>query len=371
MKYTKSLIGLCFFILSFHVHAQDTLYLDANKKVIPFSSDAKYYAFFGKEGKEWMFRSYFLSNNQLQSEGAFTNKKREKYKGEWNYYYENGNKSKTFSDFEDGYATGPYTAYHENGEVQFKGFYKKGTYSGEWVEWYEDGTKRGEFSYPNEERWPLINNLWLPDGSQTIKEGNGDYVKFWPGDEKHRFEGKVQDKLRVGEWRSLYESGELMESVNYKKGVAEGKVNYYHQNGQVELSGKIKRNEPVGMWKLMDEAGEFIQEIDIQNAYGGRKTPAYNLGQRNPITLNLNELKLEVGYPQLARDAGIQGQVLLRVLVNEKGEYVRHEVLSEIHPILTEAIEKHIHKLRHTKAIQEAKAIEFWAYVPFNFRLIE
>ncbi|MDW3645447.1 MAG: energy transducer TonB [Bacteroidia bacterium] len=370
MKYFPLLLGLCFFSLSLSSHAQDTLYLDANKRVIPFSAEVEYYAFFGKEGKEWMFRSYFLSNNQLQSEGAFTNKKREKYKGEWNYYYENGNKKRTFSDFEDGYASGPYTAYYENGEVQFKGFYKNGVYSGDWIEWYKDGTKRGEFSYPNKATWPLIHNLWLPDGSQTIKDGNGEYVKFRLGDENPMFVGNVQDKLRVGEWRSYYESGELLEKVEFEKGVAEGELNYYHENGEIEFSGELKRAEFIGMWKLFDEKGNILQEIDIKDAYGNRGNPPYMFGQRSAFALNINEIRKQIGYPKLAQDAGIQGQVLLRVLFDEEGEYLRHEVLSEVHPILTEATLKHIHKLRYTKAIQDAKAIQFWAYVPFNFKLI-
>ena len=40
------------------------------------------------------------------------------------------------------------------------------------------------------------------------------------------------------------------------------------------------------------------------------------------VPVNLDQIRKQVGYPQIARDAGIQGQVVIRVLIDENGNYV-------------------------------------------------
>lgn len=93
--------------------------------------------------------------------------------------------------------------------------------------------------------------------------------------------------------------------------------------------------------------------------------------QRNPKPINLNEIKKLVGYPKIARDAGIQGQVILRVLVDKSGNYKKHEVLAEGHKILREAVEKHIDKLNFNPARKDNQSVEFFVNIPFNFVLLD
>jgi protein TonB len=85
--------------------------------------------------------------------------------------------------------------------------------------------------------------------------------------------------------------------------------------------------------------------------------------------VNLSELKQMVEYPQMAKDAGITGRVVLRVFVNAQGQYVRHIVSKSPHPWLTAAVEQHINKLRFTPAIQNGNPVPMWVNVPFNFTL--
>jgi len=92
--------------------------------------------------------------------------------------------------------------------------------------------------------------------------------------------------------------------------------------------------------------------------------------EEEPKPVNIDEIKKLVGYPQIARDAGIQGQVVVRVLVDKNGRYSKHKVVNQIHPILAEAVEKHISKLKFTPAIQGGRPIKFWVNIPFNFKLL-
>ena len=92
--------------------------------------------------------------------------------------------------------------------------------------------------------------------------------------------------------------------------------------------------------------------------------------EEQPKPVNMAEIQKAIGYPQVARDAGIEGAVVIRVLVNEKGRYLRHKIINSVHPVLDKAVEKQLPNLRFTPAIQGGKPIKFWVNIPFNFKLI-
>lgn len=91
-----------------------------------------------------------------------------------------------------------------------------------------------------------------------------------------------------------------------------------------------------------------------------------------PVAVNLDPVKREIGYPQEARDNGQQGAIICRILVDEKGQYVQHEVLKADSDILKAEVEKHIHKLTFKPAIDKSgQPMRFWVNIPFNFVLLE
>lgn len=130
-----------------------------------------------------------------------------------------------------------------------------------------------------------------------------------------------------------------------------------------------------------EEEGFFFGEIegtgsepDVIVAEPIEKEPeitAFILVEEEPVPINLEEIKAMIGYPQVARDAGINGRVVIRILVDETGKYRRHRVINTAHPILTGACEAQIKKLAFTPAVQGGKPIKFWVNVPFNFILMD
>lgn len=85
------------------------------------------------------------------------------------------------------------------------------------------------------------------------------------------------------------------------------------------------------------------------------------------IPLNLKEVREAIGYPQIAKEAGITGTVFLRILVSAEGKYVRHLVTKPVHPLLLKEVEKHVSKLIFTPVMQGNKTISSWVNVPFKF----
>ena len=92
--------------------------------------------------------------------------------------------------------------------------------------------------------------------------------------------------------------------------------------------------------------------------------------EKEPQPVNMDELKAMIGYPPMALEAAIQGKVMLRVMIDKNGDYVKHTVFKDPHPILTKAVTDKISHLKMTPGIQAGRPIKVWVTVPFDFHLL-
>ncbi|MEM7372783.1 MAG: TonB family protein [Bacteroidota bacterium] len=98
---------------------------------------------------------------------------------------------------------------------------------------------------------------------------------------------------------------------------------------------------------------------------------AFVFADQQPGLINIQEVRQQIGYPTVAKNAGIEGTVVMRVLVDKEGNYKRHRVISSPHPLLGKQVEKQIHNLRFTPALQGNTPMDFWVNIPFKFDLNE
>ena len=89
--------------------------------------------------------------------------------------------------------------------------------------------------------------------------------------------------------------------------------------------------------------------------------------QQEPIPTNIDQIRRKIGYPQFAKNAGIEGSVVIRVLVDEQGNYQAHKIISQSHPFLGKNCEKHISDLQFSPAIKDNRPIKYWVNIPFGF----
>jgi hypothetical protein len=85
--------------------------------------------------------------------------------------------------------------------------------------------------------------------------------------------------------------------------------------------------------------------------------------EREPVPLNLDSVKQLIRHPQ----ACIEGKVIVRLLMDENGKYMKHIILKTAHPMCTEAVEPVLHLIRFTPALIEGKAVKTWVTIPFKF----
>lgn len=86
--------------------------------------------------------------------------------------------------------------------------------------------------------------------------------------------------------------------------------------------------------------------------------------------VDLAKLQRSIKYPELARRAGIEGKVIVRVLVDDKGKVRRQMIEYTDHEMLNEAAMEAISNYGlFTPAIQNNQPIMCWVSIPIQFRL--
>lgn len=84
---------------------------------------------------------------------------------------------------------------------------------------------------------------------------------------------------------------------------------------------------------------------------------------------DMADLQRRVVYPEIARRNGIEGVVVLRALVDRRGNVVRTIVDRSDNRVLEEAARDAVIKTRFTPAIQNKAPVAMWIQVPVSFQI--
>jgi len=86
-------------------------------------------------------------------------------------------------------------------------------------------------------------------------------------------------------------------------------------------------------------------------------------------TLPRLKLQVKADYPEIARRSGLEGTVLVHVLVNPRGMVEKAVIIQSAHPILDRAAMQAAVRCRFTPAKQREIAVRAWVAIPYRFRL--
>ncbi|MEO0468528.1 MAG: TonB family protein [Bacteroidota bacterium] len=372
--------------------AQDTTFYDKSWQRSS-RTEATYYRIVSEEDSRWVKRDFFRSNDQPQSVAFYLTRDFKRPIGKLAVWFESGAKYKiavydtsgAYTQtlwYENGQVKnkGQYNAkdqrigtweeYYESGPLSQKGEYKQGGKFGRWQYWYENKqahqvlefVRKGPFGFKT-----LLIDFWDRTGEQTLKDGTGSIREvFNDSSQQVRFEGEVENKKRVGLWTVYHPDGSRMESVFYdKKGMVHGLHQYFYPDGKIEMEGHWKHGKKSEKWVYKSPEGEILWE----KTYDTPETASYRFGEREPLPINMKQLVQYIGYPKEARDAGIEGQMIVRVLISKEGRYEKHRIIRSPHPMIDKVVEAHLDKIRFIPGIQRSGYIKFWVNIPFNFQL--
>lgn len=98
---------------------------------------------------------------------------------------------------------------------------------------------------------------------------------------------------------------------------------------------------------------------------GGLPSPdEYVAYEKEPELVSMQNPK----YPELAREAGVEGTVLIRVLVGEDG-FVKDQIIIQSVPMLDDAAANSAATAVFKPALQKDKPVAVWMVIPIEFRL--
>ncbi len=85
--------------------------------------------------------------------------------------------------------------------------------------------------------------------------------------------------------------------------------------------------------------------------------------------IDLAELQKKIIYPEIARRAGIEGKVLIRVLIEKNGKPKKYRIEYSDNETLNDAAIKAVMASTFTPAIQNGRPVTCWVTLPVVFRL--
>ena len=83
----------------------------------------------------------------------------------------------------------------------------------------------------------------------------------------------------------------------------------------------------------------------------------------------IEEMIKNVIYPVAAKEAGIQGKVLVKTIIDEKGNVVETEVVQSVNADCDKAAMDAIKKTKFTPAIKDNKPVKSEVTIPVMFKL--
>lgn len=392
MKYLP--IFAIFFSLSQLSQAQDTLWISEDADIVS-RKQAAYFRILS-EGPPWTIEEYHYPSQLPKRTGSYPSEEtREQdtlWSGLWTFYTEEGILSRK-TEYLDGLKEGTDSSWYENGILASSQSYEKDKLRGRFQEWGKEGQLSELRNYNAEGNMIDTWELYHENGevSRRVDFSTSDTLVNWyyaNGQIKmsgRRLEGRLivenafapNGNQQVAEGNGFFEDikvGRVIEAGNLKNGLRQGKWTKYRTNGtRIMVIKYIQgRSNTAIFYDAADKklSGFTIPELYQKDDYNPYSHLNFLNTEIEPRPINIEELKKEIGYPAKARDAGIEGQLIVRVLMDQNGEMIRMKFARHGHPILESAIESKMDQIRFTPAIQNHEVIKFWINIPFNFRLL-
>ncbi|MEO8446971.1 MAG: energy transducer TonB [bacterium] len=121
-----------------------------------------------------------------------------------------------------------------------------------------------------------------------------------------------------------------------------------------DFSGKVEEKKvEEKVEKKEEKKKDVFQQFEVEKA---------------PVAVNLGSVKGSMRYPEIARQSGIEGRVVAKVLVGTDGSVIKVGGVSGPEVFRDEVADK-VSNLQFTPALQGGQPVKCWVSVPFSFTL--
>lgn len=242
---------------------------------------------------------------------------------------------------------GAFVYYSKNGRKSREGVYKNNLRTGTWKTYaYLNGNVKSEANY-------LLDSL------------DGQFITYDIHTGEKKGEGMYKNGALVSLWKS-YVNGKLASEDSYSDHKLVAKTIYY-ESGSVKRKIEFDEKEKVSKGVAYDSSGkEIVYEIEATD------TTSFSYVEQMPMPLyNLNQyLAHNIRYPNKAREANVQGRVVIRFVVDEEGNIVNPKVKQGVSPeIDMEALKVVARMPKWKPGTQNGDPVKVYYNLPIAFTL--
>lgn len=247
---------------------------------------------------------------------------------------------------------------------------------------YITGEKKSETNYVKSTGKDGISLVWntSDQSGKFVKDGK-DIEWYINGQAKSEYNfilGK-----RNGKAFTWFENGQLATEYNIVENKIEGKFFKWYENGQIksemdyinnQYNGEVKTYWKNGLLKRKDIyfEGQFKNGTCYDSL--GKEIPHFELEQMPKYKGGDKKLLMDISnntkYPNISRDLGIQGKVVVRFAINEQGGISNIEMLQGINGELNKEAVRVIGTLKKFKpGYYDGEPIEVYYMIPITFTI--
>lgn len=214
------------------------------------------------------------------------------------------------------------------------------------------------------------------------------YVDYYKSNNQIQNTGQYLNDKYEGQFIWYYENGQKSSEINYVNGFKEGIAAEWYSDGTPDTEEVYKKGKRIGKIRVFNREAKIWEEVqevvspdnpfardedseDTENLGNGLdslpRTDAFY--EREPIPLNLAEVRRNMDYPLALIEKDIEGKVVVKLLVSQTGMIEKYEILNSTHPDFTKAVLKQLDALRFSPGMIDGQNVKAWVILPFGFKL--
>jgi periplasmic protein TonB len=288
---------------------------------------------------------YYRKTGNIECKGKFSDDKRDSV---WTYYDQQTGQLEGIITYKDGYREGPRKLYYvPSGKIALDAMYYGGKITGGYKTYY-DSTE-------------------LTKSEAYFRNGNAHMVYYDSASKQKSYEGDIQNHNRTGTWKKYYLGGNVSREENYFNDLLEGETVFYDNKGLVIARKQYQGGKINGKLYWYHEGSNTIWlEGDFENdSLNGKRLTYYPSGKLKrdeivkkgaPVSGKCYEesgtettckdfsrhakFKTDVmtyignnlHYPAEAKEAGIEGKVLVGFTVEKSGAIADVRIINSLEP---------------------------------------
>ena len=155
-----------------------------------------------------------------------------------------------------------------NGKLIYEGSFKDGKPVGEWKRFHEGGQKKAVINYKSDSDSAFAQlfdkfGKKVAQGNYLNQKKEGNWIYF--SGNKKISEEQFQNGIKSGVSLKYYDTGELMEEVDWVDGKQEGKHQIFYKSGEPYMQCKMSNDQRHGLCLVHSQKGKLEMEAGYKN----------------------------------------------------------------------------------------------------------